>query len=103
MQKDVENRAAALAIRGAKITAHSLKAAIAKYLAHLRNKKLHHIPMGKQTVKQLTGQGQGVANMEIVDGNIKSFEHVARKYGVNYALKNTRYPGSIPDTSCFQS
>jgi chemotaxis receptor (MCP) glutamine deamidase CheD len=28
-----------------------------------------------------------VTNIEITDGNIKSFERVARKYGVNYALK----------------
>jgi hypothetical protein len=41
---------------------------------------------GKQTVKQLTKQGQGVSNIEINDGNIKSFESVARKYGVDYAL-----------------
>jgi hypothetical protein len=87
MQEDIENRAVALAIRGTKLTAHSLKAAIAKYLAHRKNKKMHHIPTGKQTVKQLIGQGQGVSNIEITDGNIKSFERVARKYGVNYALK----------------
>ena len=52
MQEDVENRAVALAIRGTKLTAHSLKAAIAKYLAYRKNKKLYHIPTGKQTVKQ---------------------------------------------------
>ncbi len=87
MQEDVENRAVALAIRGTKISAHGLKTAITKYLAYRKNKKLHHIPTGKQTVKQLIGQGQGVTNIEITDGNIKSFERVARKYGVNYALK----------------
>jgi len=42
---------------------------------------------GKQTVKQLVGQGTGVSNIEISDKNIKSFESVARKYGVDYALK----------------
>lgn len=87
MQEDVENRAVALAIRGTKLTAHGLQTAIAKYLAHRKNRKLHKVPTGKQTVKQLIGQGQGVTNIEITDGNIKSFERVARKYGVNYALK----------------
>jgi len=33
------------------------------------------------------GQGTGVSNIEISDKNIKSFESVARKYGVDYALK----------------
>jgi len=42
---------------------------------------------GKQTVKQITRQGQGVSNIEINSSNIKSFEKVARKYGVDFALK----------------
>jgi len=41
---------------------------------------------GKQTVKQLTHQGVGVSNIEISDKNIKAFESVARKYGVDFAL-----------------
>ena len=44
-------------------------------------------PHGKQTVKELIGQNAGVSNIEITDKNIKSFEQVARKYGVDYALK----------------
>ena len=42
---------------------------------------------GKQTVKQLIGQGQGVSNIEINDKNIKAFESTARKYGIDFALK----------------
>jgi len=42
---------------------------------------------GKQTVKQLTRQGVGVSNIEISDKNIKSFDSIARKYGVDYAIK----------------
>jgi len=41
---------------------------------------------GKQTVKQLTRQGVGVSNIEISDKNIKDFESVARKYGVDFAV-----------------
>jgi len=41
---------------------------------------------GKQTIKQLVGQGQGVTNIEISDKNIKSFESIARKYGVDFAV-----------------
>ena len=40
------------------------------------------IPHGKQTVKQLIGQNQGVSNIEITDPSIKEFEKIARKYGV---------------------
>lgn len=28
-----------------------------------------------------------MSNIEVTDGNIKSFERVARKYGVDFALK----------------
>ena len=52
-------------------------------------------PTGKQTVKQLIGQNQGVSNIEVTDSNIKSFERVARKYGVDYAIKKDR-SGEIP-------
>ena len=52
-------------------------------------------PCGKQTVKQLVGQDQGVANIEITDRNIKDFERIARKYGVDFALKKDR-TGEIP-------
>lgn len=53
-------------------------------MAQSQNPKVHH---GKQTVKQLVKQGQGVQNIEITDKNIKSFERVAKKYGVDFALK----------------
>ena len=42
---------------------------------------------GQQTVSQLTRQGQGVTNIEISDKNIKDFESIARKYGVDFAVK----------------
>ena len=38
-------------------------------------------------MKQLVGQGVGVKNIEINEKNIKSFENVAKKYGVDFALK----------------
>jgi hypothetical protein len=41
---------------------------------------------GKQTIQQLTQQGAGVSNIEIRDGNIKDFEKVARRYGVDFAV-----------------
>lgn len=98
MQEDVEHRAVTLAISTTKMTAMTLKNAILKYLAHQKEKRMHRTrdsPQGKQTVKQLVGQGQGVNNIEITDQNIKSFERVARKYGVDYALKKDS-TGSIP-------
>ena len=89
MQEDIDHRAVALVISTTKMTGRALKSAITKYLAHCRQ-KAKVPPTGRQTVRELVGQGQGVTNIEITDGNIRSFERVARKYGVDYAIKKDR-------------
>ena len=98
MQEEVENRTLTLIVSGTKFTGRLFKAAISKYMAHRREKKLekqrsrdsHVTPKGKQTVKQLIGQNQGVSNIEINDPSIRDFERIARKYGVDYAVKKDR-------------
>ncbi len=98
MQEEVENRTLTLVVSGTKFTGRLFKAAISKYMAHRREKKLEKqrsrdspvTPKGKQTVKQLIGQNQGVSNIEINDPSIKDFERIARKYGVDYAVKKDR-------------
>ena len=98
MQEEVENRTVTLIVSGTKFTGRLFKAAISKYMAHRREKKLEKqrsrdspvTPKGKQTVKQLIGQNQGVSNIEINDPSIRDFERIARKYGVDYAVKKDR-------------
>lgn len=96
MQEELENRSVTLIISGGKLTGRVLKAAVAKYLAWQKSVKqkkeaMQDVkPRGKQSVKQLVGQNQGVANIEITDRNIRSFDYVARKYGVDYAVKKDR-------------
>ncbi len=90
MQEEVESRTLTLAVNGTKFTGRMLKAAVAKFMAYRRNRKavkasVH--PKGKQSVKQLTRQGQGVNTMEIDDANLRQFERIARKYGVDYAVR----------------
>ena len=95
MQEEVENRTLTLVVSGTKLTGRLFKAAIAKYMAYRKEKKLQKqrsrdapvIPHGKQTVKQLIGQNQGVSNIEITDPSIREFEKIARKYGVDYAIR----------------
>ena len=97
MQEEVEQRTVALTVNTFKLTGRVLKAAISKYLDY-RKEKAHDGPVkpcGKQSVKQLMGQNQGVSNIEITDSNIKDFERIARKYGVDFALKKDK-TGEIP-------
>ena len=88
MQDEVREKSVALTIKvgktGMRLTADLLKWAIRQYMKQAQNPKTPH---GKQSVKQLVKQGAGVQNIEITDKNIKSFESIARKYGVDFALK----------------
>ncbi|WP_101696221.1 PcfB family protein [Clostridium minihomine] len=93
MQEEVENRSVTLAINTAKLTGRTLKNAILKFLEAQKNKSRDSpdpIPHGKQTVKQLAEQNQGMSNIAVTDKNIKSFERVAKKYGVDFAIKKDK-------------
>ena len=98
MQEDVEQKTLMLIVNGSKFTGRLLKAAITKYMAYRKEVKLEkqrkrEMPVahrGKQTVKQLTQQNQGVSNIDIQDKEIRQFERIARKYGVDYAVKKDR-------------
>ena len=93
MQEEVENRTVTLTISGAKLTGRTLKWAIRQFLNHHSKSQARKAqaaaitPRGKQSVAELVGQNQGVQNIEISDKNIKDFDRVARKYGIDYAVK----------------
>ena len=96
MQEEIENRTVTLIISAVKLTARELKAGMDKYLSEKKSKAMEKAraapekPSGKQTVKQLTQQNQGVSNIDIQDKEIRQFERIARKYGVDYAVKKDR-------------
>ena len=48
---------------------------------------MHH---GKQSVKALIAQNQGVSNMDVSDKDLKGFEKITRKYNVDYAVRKTK-------------
>ena len=88
MQEEVTQKTIALVIKTSKLTANVLRAAMRMYLNHQKQKaqKIH----GKTSVKKLVGKGVGVSSIEVNDGNIKSFERVARKYNVDFAIKKDK-------------
>lgn len=95
MQEEVENRTVTLSVNTAKMTGRVLKEALQKYLAYQKAKSQGRQykdvkPTGKQTIRQLIGQNQGVTNVEIEDKSIRDFERIARKYGVDYAIKKDK-------------
>ncbi len=90
MQEEVtqKKKTIALVIKAAKLDANVLKAAMKMYLNHRKQKaqRMH----GKTSVKKLIGEGVGASSIEITDGNIKSFERVAKKYNVDFAIKKDK-------------
>lgn len=91
MQEELTNKTVTLSITATKLTARVLQAALRKLLAEWKKGRDNPtIPHGKQTVRQLVGQNAGVSNIEVTDSNIKSFERVARKYGVDFAVRRDR-------------
>ncbi len=94
MQEEVENRTINLAISTTKLTGRTVVSGIRKYLQHREKAKamkgkdagIH----GKQTVKQLLSQNQGATNVEIDKSGIKDFERLAKKYGVDFAVRKDK-------------
>ena len=87
MQEEVTQKTIALSVKTARVTADVLKNMLRKYLSGQKQKGKNPYKVGKQSYKELKSQGSGLSNIEITDGNIKSFERVAKKYGIDFSLK----------------
>ncbi len=91
MNEQVSDQAVRLAIRTGKADVRAIiRGLIAWYRHHERKKAVNRMakdtPHGKQSVKELVGQGQGVSSMEIGDSGIRDFKKIANKYGVDFAI-----------------
>ena len=102
MQEEINHKTITVYIKGAKVTANSLKAALRAVLRarekHKQNVQRREatyqeevaVNRGKQSLRDLQTEGIELSNIEITDENIKSFERYARKYGIDYALKKDK-------------
>ncbi len=93
MQEEVENRTVNLAISTTKLTLRNLLNLYNAWRRH-QKAKTAELPVGKQSIKKLLGQNQGVSSVPIENTDLKGFEQVARKYGVDYAV--TKDKNQIP-------
>ncbi len=91
MQEEVENRTINLVISTSKLTSRNMLKLMQKAIKYLKNEKIKpEVQHGKQSVKKLIGQNQRVSSIEIANTQIKDFERIARKYGVDFAIKKDR-------------
>ena len=100
MQEEVNEKTISLCIKGGKITAQILKVALIKLLAEMDKKKQQAKgeksqckKTGRQSIKSLQKSGAQITNIVVTDNNIKSFDRVARKYGIDYSLKKVEQEG----------
>ena len=99
----MNEKTVSLCIRCGKVTANLLKAAMVKALAKMEQEKKQQgqkisqkqpqkekedtTYKGKQSLDKLMKQNAQLSNIEITDGNIKSFKRVAKKYSIDFSLK----------------
>ena len=99
----MNEKTVSLCIRCGKVTANLLKATMVKALAKMEQEKKQQgqktnqkqsqkekedkTYKGKQSLDKLMKQNVQLSNIEITDGNIKSFERVAKKYSIDFSLK----------------
>ena len=98
MQEEISQRSVTLIIQTGKMTGKVFLQAIQKYLDILkqqrelkaREKQLHPAYQGRMTIRQLMKERSGLSNIEIHDEHIHDFERIARRYGIEYAIKKER-------------
>ena len=96
MQEYVNDRTICISIKGGRVSASILAKALKKTLRIMESEhaksvaKKKELPQGKQTLKDLTKQKDKLANIQVTNKNIGSFDRVARKYDIDYALKKDR-------------
>ena len=106
MQEEVENKSINLAIRTGTVSSRVLYQALRGFVQDARSASANRTAKresrerlkiakmerknapkhGRQTVKQLIGQGQGVESMDIGDSGVRDFKHIANRYGVDFAI-----------------
>ncbi|MBR5789400.1 MAG: PcfB family protein [Lachnospiraceae bacterium] len=120
MNDEVAERTARLVITTGKELLRGLERGLRAYaMQHSRNESLRQMKRngklaakaakdnvrkkGKQTVKQLIGQNQGVSSMEVGDSGIRDFKRIANKYGVDFAIIKNKDEGKVRYTTFFKA
>ncbi len=87
VQEEINHKQVALMMKSAKVTWTMILKAIRAYKQHQTNKKINpHIPQGKMTVQELAKKGQGMTALDLDNKDLKNFDKVMKKYGVDYAI-----------------
>ncbi len=83
IDEEISRNTIAISVRASKLTTRGLAYALGEAAKKIRKSQA---PQGKQTVKQLLRHG-GEASAIDLPGRAKDFDRVARRWGVDYAIK----------------
>ena len=83
IDEEISRSTIAISVRASKLTARGLAYALGEAAKKIKTRQA---PQGKQTVKQLLRHG-GEASAIDLPGRVKDFDRVARRWGVDYAIK----------------
>ena len=91
MQQEVEEKSVQFAVRTGQMSANALLKCLIAVKRHLDEKMKNKAitddrPHGRQSVKDLIGQGEGVTRVDLDKEGIRDFHKIAKKYGVDYAI-----------------
>lgn len=98
VNEEVSGKACNLAVRTTNLTLQVIINALKEQARKAEQRKLHKTdepPHGKQSIKELIGQGQGVTSVDVSKTELKGFQKIAKKYGVDFAVvkdKNNEPP-----------
>ena len=98
VNEGVSSKTCNLAVRTTKLTLHVIINALKEQARKAEQRKLHKTEEpshGKQSIKELIGQGQGVTSVDVSKTELKGFQKIAKKYGVDFAVvkdKNNEPP-----------
>ena len=91
MQEEVQQKTITVVTQASKFTAKEFKQLVLKLYQELKNHTGKDVkPQGKQTVKQLAKQNEGMKSIDITYKTVGDFDRVARKYGIDYAIKKDK-------------
>lgn len=97
VSKEITDKSVHIAVRLAKPVLEDFMKALSdavKKPVKAAGQKIHPTE-GKQSVKTLIRQGQGVSSIPLADEGLKDFQKIAKKYGVDFAVvkdKNSEPP-----------
>ena len=106
MQEEIENRTINLVVSTTRLTARAVMSAFHRFdearkrVASEKNGGIPGKSSGKQTVKQLIGQNQGVTSIDIAQTDLRGLEKYLRAYGIDYAITKDKSSG-IAKYLCF--